>query len=134
MSQENVQIVKGAVDAYNVGDMDAFDGFYATDVEAFPDASAFPDAHPCHGRKEFRAWLEEASTAWARPSWVVAELLSLDAERVLVRGSWGGEGVASGLATAANITGVFTVQDAQITRVEFFVDHDKALRAAGLAE
>ena len=58
----------------------------------------------------------------------------MDSERVLVRGNWGGEGVASGLATAASISGIFAVRDGQVSRVEFFVDHQKALKAVGLAE
>jgi hypothetical protein len=56
MSQESVEVVKRGIAAHNAGDMDAMMRTYATDLDAFPDASAFPDAHPCHGREEFRAW------------------------------------------------------------------------------
>jgi ketosteroid isomerase-like protein len=132
MSREGLEIVRRGIADYNAGDMDAMMRTYAPDVEAFPDASAFPDAHPCHGRAEFRAWLEESATAWTKPSWVITEVLSVDTERVLVRGDWGGQGVASGLATVASITRAFAVRDARISRVQFFLDHQKALTAAGL--
>jgi ketosteroid isomerase-like protein len=133
MSKDGLEIVKRGIAAYNAGDMDAMMHTYAPDVEAFPDASAFPDAHRCHGRAEFRAWLEESATAWAKPSWVVTEVPAVDGEQVLVRGDWGGHGTSSGLPAAASITGIFAVRDAQISRVEFFLDHQKALSALGLA-
>jgi ketosteroid isomerase-like protein len=42
--------------------------------------------------------------------------------------------VASGIETVSSITGIVTIRDGLISRVEFFFDHDKALKAVGLAE
>jgi hypothetical protein len=44
MSQENVELVKAAIDAYIAGDRDAHLDFYAEDVEGYPDVSRFPEA------------------------------------------------------------------------------------------
>jgi hypothetical protein len=55
-------------------------------------------------------------------------------DRVLVRGDWGGTGQGSGVAISSNFSGVFTVRDRQIKRVEFFRDHAEPLKAAGLSE
>ena len=133
MSQENVELVIAAGDAYNAGDMDATMSCYAPDVEVYPDVG-FPEARPLVGREEFMSWLEAADTAWVDPKWVASEVIAVDDGRVVYRGAWGGEGHASGVETASSLTGIFTIRDGQISRVEFHFDHDEALKAVGLTE
>jgi len=134
VSQENVKLIVAANHAYNAGDLDTVLEFYAPDIEAFPDASVFPEAGPLHGHDEFRAWIEEIDSAWIGVRWDTTEVVALGSNRVLHRGDWGGEGAASGIVTRSSITGLFTVRDGRISRVEYFFDHDKALRAAELEE
>ena len=134
MSDENVQLVLAAVDAYNAGDLDALMELCAPDIEVFPDASVFPEADPLRGRDEYRRWLEEANSAWISARNDTIEAFALGADRVLHRGQWGGEGAASGLYTTASITDIWTIRDGQIARVEYFFDHDQALKAVGLEE
>jgi len=55
-------------------------------------------------------------------------------DRVVQRGEWGGEGIASGIRATSSITGMFTIRDGQISRIELFFDHDRALKAVGLEE
>jgi ketosteroid isomerase-like protein len=126
--------VLAAVGAYDEGDIDAWAEFLAPDVEAFPDASIFPEPGPLLGRDQYRAWTEEIASAWLSPRWETTEVRAVGADRVLHRGEWGGEGAASGIETHAGVTGLFTVRDGQISRVEFYFDHDRALKAAGLGE
>jgi ketosteroid isomerase-like protein len=133
MSQENVELVIAANHAYNAGDMDAVMSFYAPDVEGYPDAG-FPEARPLVGREKFMSWLQGIDTAWVDAKWLTRDVFALDDGRVVYRGDWGGEGLASGIETASSITGVFTIRDGQISRVEWFFDHDAALKALGLAE
>jgi len=134
LAQENVDLVLASNDAYNSGDIDATLACFSSDIEAFPDASVFPDAAPLHGRQEFRRWLEEASSAWVGARWIAKEVRASAGGQVMLRGDWGGQGAASGAETVSRITGVFTIRDGQICRVEYFFDHAKALRAVGLAE
>jgi len=133
MSQENVEIAQASSNAYNAGDLDAFMECYAPDVEAYPDAG-FPEARPLAGREEFMSWLQGIDAAWVDAKWVASEVFALDDGRVVFRGDWGGEGLASGIETASSITGIFTIRDGQISRVEWFFDHEEALKAVGLAE
>ena len=133
MSRENVELVIAATDAYNAGDLDAMIRFYAPDVEAYPDAG-FPEARPLIGREEFMSWLEGIDAPWVDAKWVTREVFALDDDRVVYRGDWGGEGLASGIETGSSITGVFTIRDGQISTVEFLFDHDAALKAVGLEE
>ena len=55
-------------------------------------------------------------------------------ERVVVRADWGGRGRASGVDLRTSLTTISTVQDGQITKIEYFFDHTKALAAAGRSE
>jgi ketosteroid isomerase-like protein len=134
VSQENVEIVKRMLDAYNVGNLDTMVGFYTPDVDAFPDASVFPESGPLHGREDWRAWLDQSGAAWTTPQYGISELFAVDDGRVVHRGDWGGVGVTSGIALASSITGIYTIRDGQISRAEYFFDHAEALKAAGLEE
>ncbi len=58
-------------------------------------------------------------------------MLDLGGDRVLVRYGWGGVGASSGIEMYSSLTGIFTVRDDQISRLEFFFDHDDALKAVG---
>src|SRR5438445_2693753 len=131
MSRENVELVLAHVAAYNAGDIDAWAEFLTPDVEAFPDASAFPEPGPLRGRDEYRAWLEEIQTPWRRPRWATTKVLTVGTDLVLHRGDWGGEGAAGGIETHSGITGVFTVRGGQISKIDFYFDHDQALKAVG---
>jgi ketosteroid isomerase-like protein len=132
VSQENVEIVKRSLDAYNAGDIDTMLSFYSTEIEARPDASVFPEAGPVHGLEEWRAWLEEVGSAWVTAQYGISELFAVDDGRVVHRGKWDGEGATSGIALDSSITGIYTIRDDQISRVEFFFDHANALQAVGL--
>ena len=134
MSDTNVDLLLAGVDAYNAGDLDALMELWTPDIEVFPDASVFPEADPLRGRDEYRRWLEEANSAWISARNDTIEAFALGADRVLHRGQWGGEGAASGLYTTASITDIWTIRDGQIARVEYFFDHDQALKAVGLEE
>jgi ketosteroid isomerase-like protein len=134
MSQENVELVLAHVAAYNAGDIDAWAEFLTPDVEAFPDASAFPEPGPLVGRDEYRVWLEEIQTPWRKPRWQTAEVRAVGTDVVLHRGDWGGEGAASGIETHSSITGVFTIRGGQISRIVFYFDHDRALKSTGVEE
>ena len=55
-------------------------------------------------------------------------------DRVVARADWGGRGQASGIDLRSSLTGIYTVREGQITKVEFFFDHAQALEAVGLSE
>jgi ketosteroid isomerase-like protein len=134
MSQENVEVVRRFIDAYNAGELDAAVDFCAADVTVFPDASVFPESSSLVGRDEFRGFLEETWAAWASGSVTPTEVLDIGEGRVLVRADWAATGSASGVETHTNISQIYTIRDDQISRAEYFFDHDNALKAVGLAE
>ena len=134
MSQENVDLVLAAHDTYNAGDLDALIDLWAPDIEVFPDASVFPESSPLHGRDQLRRWFEEVGSAWTADRNETVEAYAVGPHRVLHRGEWGGEGATSGIETLSSVTTIYTIRDRQFTRVEYFFDHDQALKAVGLKE
>jgi ketosteroid isomerase-like protein len=134
MSQESADLVLAFHAAYNARELDAAVDLCAADVNVFPDASVFPESSSLVGRDELRHFLEETWAAWASGEVTPKEALDIGDGRVLVRADWGGTGSASGVETHTNLSAIYTIRDGQISRAEWFFDHDKALRAAGLAE
>ena len=134
MSEENVELVRSATEAYIAGDRDAFVDFTAEDVEIRPDVG-IPEAKPFRGREAFRRFLAELDQGWeggARTS-EIREIFPVG-DRVVVRADWGGQGQASGIDLRSSLTAIHTVRDGRIAKIEFFLDHAQALKAAGLRE
>jgi ketosteroid isomerase-like protein len=129
-----VEVVLASLDAYNAGEIDRMLQFYATDLEAIPDKSAFLEVEQLHGREALGDWVAEIGKAWDSVRWEIREARAVERDRVLVRGDWGGKGHGSGLEIASNFSAIFTVRDGQIAKVEYFQDHAEALKAVGLEE
>jgi ketosteroid isomerase-like protein len=128
-----MRLLRASNTAFNAGDLDRFMESVALDVEVVPDPSV-PEAEPLRGCEEYRRWLEGISSAWTDVRWQIVERFPVGADRVVQRGEFGGEGVASGIRTTSTITGVFTVREGEVTRAEFYFDHRQALKAVGLEE
>jgi ketosteroid isomerase-like protein len=133
-SQENVELVLAATDAFNAGDLDRWSEFYAPDVEAFGEVSVWPESSALHGRAEFLGFMTDVLNAWTQFRLETVEVFAVDDDRVVWRGDMHGTGAASGLNTSTSITTVSTIRDGQIARVEYYFDHNQALKAVGLEE
>src|SRR5438477_10103885 len=135
MSEENLELVRTATEAYIAGDRDALVELMAEDVEVHPDSSRFPEAKPFCGREEFRRFLAEIDQGWEGGASLseIREIFPVG-DRVVVRADWGGRGQASGIDLRSSLTGIYTVRDGQITTIESFFNHAQALEAAGLRE
>jgi ketosteroid isomerase-like protein len=135
VSQENVEMVRSAIEAYVAGDREAYLDFFAEDVEGCPDVSRFPEAEPFRGREEFRRFLAVTDADWEGGAIAVThEVFAVGDDRVVARFEWGGRGRASGIDLRSSLTAIHTVRDRQIVKIEYFFDHPQALKAVGLKE
>jgi len=134
MSQENVELVRSALEAWNRGDIDACCGHAAEDV-VWLEVAGRPESQGRErvGREQMRQGLESLFEAW--------ETYHLDVERLhdagdrvlaIVRE------VATGRASGVQIDGrwgyLMTVEHGQIVRVEAYRHAAVALQAAGVGE
>ncbi len=131
MSQENVEVVRKAIEAWNTGNIDAVRAFYDPDaiLRAPP---GWPEPGPFVGRDAVIRQFVQTREAWARDWIEVVSEFRASGDRILVRVDWRGTG--SGPQTHIVWTVVVTVRNGRIYGQEFFWDHADALKAAGLSE
>ena len=131
MSQENVEVVRAAFDAWNAGDMDALRQLYHPHA-IVRSPEGWPEPGPFVGREAVMREFEQLREAWETD---VAEPLSDfigAADRVVVRFVWRGAG--RGPEADLELTQVNTVRDGKIFAIEYFWDHAEALETLGLSE
>ena len=136
MSEENVEIVRAQIDAYNRGDYDAALALLDEEVEwQVPEVAALdaPASGIVQGRarvaEQFARWLE----AWETHAFQVTDALS-QGDDVFIAGLQVGRGRHSGLDIRLPTFHVFTVRDQKIVAMRAFPERAEALEAAGLEE
>jgi ketosteroid isomerase-like protein len=134
MSQENVELVRSAIEAYIAGDREAYFDFFTEDVEIRPDVSRWPEAKPFRGREEFRRFNAEIDEEWEGGGTAALREIFPVGDRVVARADWGGTGRASGIDLRSSLTAIYTIRGGRISKMEFFFDHAQALEAAGLSQ
>jgi ketosteroid isomerase-like protein len=85
MSQDNVEIVKRALDAYNRRDVDAFVEFAAPDFEWFTSTVGAVEGGSFRGREGIETYFREIHDIWQEVRALAEEFRDLG-ERVLVLG------------------------------------------------
>ena len=135
MAQENVEIVRGVIDAWNRRDFEALMSFGSDDVELHL-IGGFADmvGDTFDGPDEvLRFWREMAETIGGRIDFDDARDLN-EGDRLLVRFTWTGSGFESGAPAKMDTGQIWTFRDGQVIRVDAYYDAAAALDAAGLPE
>jgi ketosteroid isomerase-like protein len=128
MSDQNVEVARRAIVAWNAGDMDRLRKLYHPDAVMRYAVSDWPESGPFHGRD---AIMRQFS--WLRDTWD-ADSLDLVGDplaagnRVVVRAIWRAAG--RGPDTDMELAWVYIVRRGLIVSAEFFQDHAEALEAA----
>ena len=132
MSQENVEVVRGFLDAVMRRDDAAAMPLLAEDVEwhMLP-AGVAPEA--LHGPNDVREAGIAFLSAWDKADLEIPELIDAG-DAVVARLRWSLRGSASGLETTAEYSAVYTVRAGQIVRYQEYASRRRALEAAGLRE
>jgi ketosteroid isomerase-like protein len=131
MSQENVEIVRACFHAWNAGDFDALRDLVHRDV-ILRSPEGWPESGPFVGRAAvIRGW-EQLREAWDTVSHEPVTDFLADGDRVVVRSTL--RGIGQGPEFHQESTIIFTVHKSQVLVVDFFWDHEEALKAVGLEE
>ena len=131
MSQENVEVVRAANEAWNAGDMDALRELYDPEIVVRA-PEGWPEPGPLVGTEAvIRQW-ERQREAWDAQTLESISDFRHAGDRVAVRHVWHGTG--HGPAAAVEVTALNTVRRGKILAIEFFWDHAEALEALGLSE
>ena len=133
MPQENVEVVKRAIDAFNRRDVDSFAEVCTPDFEWFPALVRGFEGGSYQGREGFEAYLVEYRDIWDAFRVVWEEYRDLG-DRVFALGRIEGRGRGSGVQVDAPGGMIFEFRGARISRARGYLDHGEALRAAGQIE
>ena len=128
--EEIIARLRRVYEAFNRGDFDAAIGVAHPEIEFVrPMGQA-----PLRGADALRAWMQPDAFDEQH---MEAHDFSINANKVLVRQHATGRGAGSGIDVDVDFWAVWTLnEDGLATRLEFFLDHQKAdaLEAAGISE
>ena len=135
MSQENVEIVRQAVEAFNREDADAFVALAGLNVE-WEDAIFWSGVTRTYrGRQELREWFNQVLEPWENFHCEIEEITEPGDDRVLLGLYLTASGKGSGVeAPGLRFWSVFWLTDGEVTRRQVFRERAEALDAAGLDE
>jgi ketosteroid isomerase-like protein len=132
MSQENVEVVRRAWDAFNRGDLDAFMADVAEDAE-FEEDPAFPEAGVFRGREEVIAYVRGFQEQMRDHQFEVEEVRDLG-DRALALLHETAQGASSGIDVDQHPAFLYEFKEARISRVRAYLRRSEALKAVGMEE
>jgi ketosteroid isomerase-like protein len=131
MSQENVEIVRGAFEAINRGDVDAALKDAAPGFE-FDFSRAVGPQHGVFGRDEVPGVLGEFDEPWESVRREADEFIEAGEQVVTPLTSY--HRGRDGIEVRARVAMVWTIHNGTITRITFYQKLQEALEAVGLSE
>jgi ketosteroid isomerase-like protein len=131
MSEENVEIVRAALDAYDRGDVEEAVSYIDPEGEFQSAIVGGAEGNVYRGREGFRRWLVDLSESFeeVRNEW--SEFRDLG-DRVLAFGHVKARGRVSGMQLDSPMGWLFVLKGGQVVKAEGFLSRDEALEAAGL--
>jgi ketosteroid isomerase-like protein len=134
MSEENVEIVRRATEAFNEGGLasqEAEDFF--DDAVVFEEPPEQPAPRVVRGREAAVEMFRQFDEAWEEHRSDPEEIREIDKERVLLLSIEHFRG-RDGIVVDQPCGTIFTLADGKIARMQPFWDRENALEAAGLSE
>jgi ketosteroid isomerase-like protein len=133
VSSENVEIVRGGVEAAARNDWNAAMACVDPSVEWVEMPSLGPDAATYTGIEELREAINSWIGMWSEYDVEVARYVDAG-DDVVVLFRERGHGGVSGAAVERELGEVFTLRNGKVVRVRLYGRWDEALEAAGLKE
>ena len=128
MSQENVEIVREAWDAYSRGDYDRAGGFHDPHIVVVTLEDGV-----VYGNDAVLANYKRWNEAWEGVETTLEEAIGRG-DRVFLTVRFQGRGRASGIEIDNRHYEVYTLRDGKVLRIDEYGHRAEALEAAGLSE
>jgi ketosteroid isomerase-like protein len=133
MSQENVEIVRAALEAAQRGDEAAVMDSMAPDIEGRVWSQGVGD-DAFHGHEGLRKWMADFLSAWEKAELEIVELIDAGGDdEVVARLRWRLEGKTSRLETEMDYWAIYGLREGKIASYRQ-VSRKRALAAVGLSE
>jgi ketosteroid isomerase-like protein len=134
MSQENVEVVRTAFQAFADRGLDAMAEFWDPDIDWRAAEGAIDDVGEMHGPDAVRRYIQDWFDIFDDFSVVVEELRDVGDDRVLAIQRLKGRAKLSGIETDIRFATVSTVRDGKIVQGREYLSVEDALEAVGLRE
>jgi ketosteroid isomerase-like protein len=132
MSQENVELMREVIDAFNRCDGESFDALLTDDAEIVPVRAAL-EGTVYRGADAGSQYCAAVEASWENLAWEVEEMKD-GGSWVLALGRIQGCGRGSGAAIDARGAWLARFHDGLVTHFRTYPDRSEALKAVGLAE
>jgi ketosteroid isomerase-like protein len=131
VSQENVEIAKRGIDAFNKRQIDELAETLTADYEWVGAFLGTVEGGSYRGREGMARYFSEAEETWRELNISAEEFRDLG-DTVLVLGRMEGRGRSSGVRVDTPYTMIVEFREGKVSRSRAYLDHAEALRAAGL--
>ena len=132
MSEQYVEIVKRALEAFSSGDAETFAGLTTDDFEWRTGLGAV-EGEVFHGREGVETYFARLSNAWEQFRFLADEFRA-GGDVVLVLGRLEGRGRGGGVPVDSPVGAVWELRDRKIWRLRAYLDQAEATRVAELTE
>jgi uncharacterized protein len=131
MSQENLEIVQRALDAFSRGDAEAFAELTTPDVEWKTGLGAIEGGEIFRGHEGVARYFARLSSAWDGFRFIAEEFRDRE-DVVLVLGRLEGRGRGGGVPVDSPVGAVWDLRDGKVWRLRAYLDRTEAAEVAGL--
>jgi ketosteroid isomerase-like protein len=132
VSQENVNIVREAYEAFARDGLDRFLEHFTEDVDYRAAKDAPDDIGPIKGKEALGDWLQDWIDMFDGFEMELLKLIDAGEDTVVAMERFAGRAKLSGVETDQTIGDVFTIRDGMIATGREYLSLDQALEAAGL--
>jgi ketosteroid isomerase-like protein len=133
MSQENVELVRLAVDATNGRDLATLDAIWSEEAE-FHSTFAASEGRVFRGRQGIRDYFVTLGEVFDDMRIEIEEITDADEDRLVVLLRVAGRGKGSGVNVEQRNGQVWTLVDGKIARIDSNMNRTEAFEAAGLSD
>jgi ketosteroid isomerase-like protein len=134
MSEENVEVLKRAEEAYNRRDLEALKGLTSPDYEFAPYLATLIETTTYWGHEGLHKYFADADAVWKEINVRFDDVRDAGDGLIFASGELSGRGRASGLEVRVPLGCVAEVRDGKLTRLKSYETVAEALEAAGLPE
>jgi ketosteroid isomerase-like protein len=133
MSEENVEVIRQALEVINRRDTEAALRYIDPEVEASTAIISGAEGNIYRGHEGFREWMAESAATFEEIRMQPEEFRDLG-DDVLLIGRIYARGRESGVEIDSATAWLFTLRGSRIVRVRGYLNPQEALEAAGLSE
>ena len=133
MSQENVKLVRLAVDATNRRDLATLDAIWSEEGE-FHSTFAASEGRVFRGRKGIRDYFDTLGDVFDDMRIEIEEITDVGEDRLVVELRVSGRGKGSGVNVEQRNGQVWTIVDSKVARIDSYMNSTDAFEAVGLRE